>query len=65
MYTEIMELFEDTEPIGTATDEAENKESNEFLNDAMTEDFYDITHELIFDTDSSDEESDDSSLKYL
>ncbi|KAF0430335.1 hypothetical protein F8M41_005539 [Gigaspora margarita] len=45
--TQIMELFDDTEPIGTATDEAENEESNEHLNDAITEDFHDITYELI------------------
>ncbi|CAG8652797.1 3130_t:CDS:1, partial [Gigaspora margarita] len=55
-----MELFDNTKPIGTATDEAENKVSNEFLNNAITKNFYNITHELIFNTDSLDKKSDNS-----
>ncbi|CAG8714596.1 3742_t:CDS:2, partial [Racocetra fulgida] len=38
--------------------------SNESLNEVMTDNYQDsISHELIFDTDSSAEESDDSSFK--
>ncbi|CAG8839823.1 4009_t:CDS:1, partial [Racocetra persica] len=60
-----MELFNDSEPIG-ATDEATTEESNETLNEAVIETYQDDTnhsHKLVFDTDSSDDESNVSSLK--
>ncbi|CAG8651377.1 9616_t:CDS:2, partial [Racocetra fulgida] len=45
-------------------DGAVNEGSNELLNEAMTEGFHDgISHRFTLDTDSSDEESDFSSLK--
>ncbi|CAG8829603.1 18319_t:CDS:2, partial [Gigaspora margarita] len=63
----VTELFGDTEPLDNVTNETVNEESNELLNvlnDAMTEDYQgSISHGLIFDTDSSNEESDVSSLK--
>ncbi|CAG8846324.1 12234_t:CDS:1, partial [Racocetra persica] len=70
-----MELFNDAKSICVITDEAVNEESNELLNEVneesnkslnevITDNYQDsISHELIFDMNSSDKESDDSSLK--
>ncbi|CAG8541712.1 14129_t:CDS:1, partial [Ambispora leptoticha] len=53
-----MELFDDTESINATINEG----SNELFDETISEND-NIGHQLIYDTDSSDEESDVSSLK--
>ncbi|CAG8705753.1 11085_t:CDS:1, partial [Racocetra persica] len=53
-----MELFDDTESINATINEG----SNELFDETISEND-NIGHQLIYDTDFSDEESDVSSLK--